>query len=102
MIDRLYRVAYRGAYQMMRVYWAVMRPQVHTIRPEAPALEAMQRMSRNNDGRLLVVDATGRVVGTISNTDLMRAIEGRTPGVSWGVNDGNGSAPRPVVEGSGI
>jgi 8-oxo-dGTP pyrophosphatase MutT (NUDIX family) len=29
MIDRLYRVAYRGAYQMMRVYWAVMRPQVH-------------------------------------------------------------------------
>ena len=29
MIDRLYRVAYRGAYQMMRVYWAVMKPQVH-------------------------------------------------------------------------
>ena len=29
MIDRLYRVAYRGAYQMMRVYWAVLRPQVH-------------------------------------------------------------------------
>jgi 8-oxo-dGTP diphosphatase len=29
MIDRLYRVAYRGAYRMMRVYWAVMRPQVH-------------------------------------------------------------------------
>jgi 8-oxo-dGTP pyrophosphatase MutT (NUDIX family) len=28
-IDRLYRVAYRGAYQMMRVYWAVLRPQVH-------------------------------------------------------------------------
>ena len=29
MIDRLYRVAYRGAYRMMRVYWAVLRPQVH-------------------------------------------------------------------------
>jgi len=29
MIDRLYRVAYRGAYQMMRVYWAVLKPQVH-------------------------------------------------------------------------
>jgi 8-oxo-dGTP pyrophosphatase MutT (NUDIX family) len=29
MIDRLYRVAYRGAYKMMRVYWAVLRPQVH-------------------------------------------------------------------------
>jgi ADP-ribose pyrophosphatase YjhB (NUDIX family) len=29
MIDRLYRIAYRGAYKMMRVYWALMRPQVH-------------------------------------------------------------------------
>jgi ADP-ribose pyrophosphatase YjhB (NUDIX family) len=29
MIDRLYRVAYRGAYRMMRVYWKVLRPQVH-------------------------------------------------------------------------
>lgn len=29
MIDRLYRVAYRGAYRMMRVYWAVLHPQVH-------------------------------------------------------------------------
>jgi 8-oxo-dGTP pyrophosphatase MutT (NUDIX family) len=29
MIDGLYRVAYRGAYRMMRVYWKVMRPQVH-------------------------------------------------------------------------
>jgi len=29
MIDRFYRVAYKGAYRMMRVYWAVIRPQVH-------------------------------------------------------------------------
>src|SRR5882757_718181 len=29
MIDGLYRVAYRGAYRMMRFYWAVLRPQVH-------------------------------------------------------------------------
>jgi ADP-ribose pyrophosphatase YjhB (NUDIX family) len=29
MIDGLYRVAYRGAYKMMRVYWKVLRPQVH-------------------------------------------------------------------------
>jgi 8-oxo-dGTP diphosphatase len=29
MVDLLYRVAYRGAYRMMRVYWAVLRPQVH-------------------------------------------------------------------------
>ena len=29
MVDLLYRVAYRGAYRMMRVYWAVLKPQVH-------------------------------------------------------------------------
>jgi 8-oxo-dGTP diphosphatase len=29
MVDLFYRVAYRGAYQMMRVYWAVLKPQVH-------------------------------------------------------------------------
>jgi ADP-ribose pyrophosphatase YjhB (NUDIX family) len=29
MIDLFYRVAYRGAYRMMRAYWTVMRPQVH-------------------------------------------------------------------------
>src|SRR5688572_2284870 len=29
MLDRLYRIAYRGAYQMMRVYWGVRRPDTH-------------------------------------------------------------------------
>jgi 8-oxo-dGTP diphosphatase len=29
MVDLLYRVAYKGAYRMMRVYWKVLRPQVH-------------------------------------------------------------------------
>jgi len=29
LIDALYRTAYRCAYQMMRVYWAVLHPQAH-------------------------------------------------------------------------
>ena len=77
----------------------VMRTQVHTVRAEAPALEAMQRMSRNGSTRLIVVDATGRMVGTITNADLMRAIEMRTMGLHWGVEEGDGGAPRPVVNG---
>ena len=44
MVDLLYRVAYRGAYKMMRVYWKVLRPQVHG------ALVAIW-----NDGEILLV-----------------------------------------------
>ena len=80
----------------------VMRTQVHTVRPEAPALEAMQRMSRNGSTRLIVVDGTGRMVGTITNADLMRAIEMRTMGLHWGVEEGDGGAPRPVVNGQPV
>ena len=29
MIDLLYRITYRAAYQVMRVYWAVLRPNTH-------------------------------------------------------------------------
>lgn len=73
----------------------VMRPQVYVIRPEAPALEALQRMSRSGYGRLLVVDASGAMVGVITKTDLVRAIEVKTMGLGWGVPDDGG--PPPVV-----
>jgi CBS domain-containing protein len=76
----------------------VMRPQVYMVRPDAPALDAMQRMSRNKSGRLLVVDQAGRMVGMITNTDLMRAIEVRTMGLGWGVPDGDGAPDRVVVQ----
>jgi ADP-ribose pyrophosphatase YjhB (NUDIX family) len=29
LIDLFFRIAYRNAYQMMRIYWAIRRPQVH-------------------------------------------------------------------------
>jgi Zn-dependent protease len=77
----------------------VMRSQVYAIRPEAPAVEAMQRMSSNAYPRLLVVDAAGQVVGVVTNTDLLRAIEMRTMGLRWGVpaGDGNGAPPQVVL-----
>jgi predicted transcriptional regulator len=78
---------------------SVMRTQVYSVRPEAPALEAMQRMSRNGSTRLIVVDGGGRMVGTITNADLMRTIEMRTMGLHWGVEAGDAGAPRPVVNG---
>jgi Zn-dependent protease/predicted transcriptional regulator len=77
----------------------VMRPQVHAIRQDAPALEAMQRMSRDGYSRLLVVDASGQIVGSLTNTDLLRAMEARTQGLHWGVRDG--AAPAQVVVGNG-
>jgi Zn-dependent protease len=79
----------------------VMRPQVHAIRPEAPALDALQRMSSNRYPRLLVVDASGQVVGMITNTDLLRAIEMRTMGLNWGVRDDHGAAPPRLSAGPG-
>lgn len=73
----------------------VMRPHVYAIRPEAPAVEAMQRMSSNGYPRLLVVDGAGQLVGVLTNTDLLRAIEMRTLGLHWGVG-GNGAAA-PII-----
>jgi Zn-dependent protease/predicted transcriptional regulator len=75
----------------------VMRPQVHTIRPEAAAVDAMQRMSTNGYPRLLVVDGSGVLVGSVTNADLLRAIEMRTMGLDWGLRNGNGAAPQQVV-----
>lgn len=75
----------------------VMRPQVHAIRPEAPAVEAMQRMSSNGYPRLLVVDGSGEVVGVLTNTDLLRAIEMRTLGLQWGLDGRGAGAPTPIV-----
>jgi len=74
----------------------VMRRHVHTIRPESPAVDAMQRMSRNGYPRLLVVDISGLLVGTVTEADLLGAIRKRTTGLDWGVHDGNG-APQQVV-----
>ena len=48
-----------------------MAHRVHTIGPQDPLSEALERMKQHNVGRLPVVD-DGRLVGIISRRDLLR------------------------------
>lgn len=50
---------------------SIMTDDVHTIGPDAPAFDALVRMTRLNVHHLPVVDKTG-VVGVLSATDLVR------------------------------
>lgn len=57
---------------------SIMRPAA-TIAGDAEALEALRRIAQEEVGRLVVVDAEGRLVGLLSRTDLMRAIQEADP-----------------------
>lgn len=46
-----------------------------TVGEKTTALQAFQRMSRRNFGRLVVLDSSGNMSGILSKTDLMRAIQ---------------------------
>jgi CBS domain-containing protein len=50
---------------------------IFTIHPEATADEAIARMVENNIGSLPVVDAEGRLVGVVSERDLIRELHDR-------------------------
>ena len=85
----------------------IMRP-VCSVREEAPALDALQRMSSNQCSRLAVVDAAGGMAGVVTRTDLVRAIEMRTMSLNWGApaSDGDGQpgpawTPPPPLPGDG-
>jgi CBS domain-containing protein len=58
----------------------VMTQEVATIPERASALEAFQMMSRNNFRRLVVVGARRDMVGIVSKTDLVRAVQVRVVG----------------------
>lgn len=60
----------------------VMTQRVTTISERASALEAFQVMSRNNFRRLVVIGAGRDMVGIISKTDLVRAVQVRVVGQS--------------------
>lgn len=49
----------------------IMQRQVVTAPPETPVLEAMQRMRQHKVSGLPVVDGEGRLVGIITERDLM-------------------------------
>jgi arabinose-5-phosphate isomerase len=51
----------------------VMSANPRTIRPEALAVEAVQLMERHKVNQLLVVDASGALVGALNMHDLFRA-----------------------------
>ena len=54
----------------------VMKREIVSIRPDADAFDALKRMSSRNLGRLIVME-DGQMVGIVSRTDLMRAIQFR-------------------------
>ena len=56
----------------------IMSRRLERIGEEESALDAFQRISRSESGRLLVTDEAGELRGIISKTDLVRAIQVRT------------------------
>lgn len=80
----------------------VMRAPVCVVPQDAPALEALRRMSQERCARLGVIDHGGVLVGMVTRNDLMRAIEMRTLGLQWGATptaagpDGAGYRPDPA------
>ena len=58
----------------------IMATEVKTIAPSESAVNAFKRISENDVGRLVVVDDSGRMLGILSKTDLVRAIQIRMIG----------------------
>lgn len=58
-----------------------MNTEVPQIPVSASAQEAFELMSQNDFGRLIVVDPTGYMVGILSKTDLIRALQVRLVGM---------------------
>ena len=54
---------------------AIMSRAIGTINENASALDAFQRISQSESGRLVVLDSSGRLRGIISKTDLVRAVQ---------------------------
>lgn len=53
----------------------VMNPQVISISDEATLSEAIDQLRQNKISALVVVDHSGHMVGLISQTDLLRALQ---------------------------
>ena len=69
----------RGAHPEMPV-WQAMTTQIHSIPQHAGALDAFRVMGELEAPRLIVLDDVGRMVGIISQADLMRAVQVRMMG----------------------
>ena len=51
---------------------------VYSISPEASLMDALSSMLEHNIGSLVVLDATGKLVGIISERDMLRAVHGHS------------------------
>ncbi|MFQ3320215.1 MAG: Zn-dependent protease/CBS domain-containing protein [Natronomonas sp.] len=67
----------------------IMSRELQTVEPTTPVMDAFERMQENSIGRLLVMEGetdeeSGRLVGLLSRTDVMTALDiaksGGTPG----------------------
>lgn len=58
----------------------VMSPDIATIRSRASAVEAFKRINENEGRRLIVVDEDEAMIGILSGTDLLRAVQIRLAG----------------------
>jgi Zn-dependent protease/CBS domain-containing protein len=52
----------------------IMTPSLETVSPEADAWDALTSLQRNAIGRLIVLDDRGRLVGLVTRTDVVTAL----------------------------
>ncbi len=62
----------------VRAVMQELDPEKMTINSDAEAVEALMQMAENELGRLLVTDHSGRVIGIISHSDIVRLIKLRS------------------------
>ena len=67
--------------------------EVPLTRPEEPIVDLMERMQGCSDGRAVVLDADGRVIGVVSPTDVARALQ---------MTDLRSAAPYPAASGADL
>ena len=81
-LDDVRRMRGSSATEDQTMICQIMSEKLMTIEQDASALEAFHRMGRDNFKRLLVVDAAKNMVGILSKTDLIRAIQVKIVGQS--------------------
>lgn len=80
-IDVFEKAAEPGSPRLRPVYDVMKRP-VHTIGPDAPLEEAVAKMQRERIHSLPVVEDDGRLVGILTDGDLLAAYAGKRLPVS--------------------
>ncbi|MBO0684895.1 MAG: CBS domain-containing protein, partial [Candidatus Dormibacteraeota bacterium] len=75
---------------------SAMTRDVETVQPNAPFKEIVERMRRRRVSALPVVDARGRVIGMVSEADLMLKEE-RPAAFAWLPESGRGDQTKALA-----